>query len=101
MPLGTEVGFGPGDIVLDWVQLPLAKKSTVPNFRPVFIVAKRSPISATAELLLDLGLPIIISETVKLGISNLLCRLKLTRPSARIIDYPRRGCVTQGITQGV
>jgi len=93
MPLGTEVGLGPGDIVLDGAKLPPAKRSTVPNLRPVSIVAKRSTISATAELLLNLGLPI-ISEAVKLGISNLLCRLKLTRPNARIIDYP------QGITQG-
>jgi len=52
MPLGTEVGLGPDDIVLNESQLPPPKKNrgTAPNFRPMSIVAKRSPISATAEL---------------------------------------------------
>ena len=54
MPLGTEVGLDPGHIALDedpdpppqkWAQQP-------PTFRPMSIVAKRSPISAAAELLL-------------------------------------------------
>ena len=49
MPLGTEVGLGPDDIVLDGAQLLPPK---VGNFRPMSILAKRSPISATAELLL-------------------------------------------------
>jgi len=52
MPLCKEVGLGPGHIVLDgdpvWSQLPTAAP---PHFRPMPIVAKRSPISATAELL--------------------------------------------------
>ena len=51
MPLDTEVGFGPDDIVLDGAQLP-QKKGHAPNFRLMSIVAKRSPILATAELLL-------------------------------------------------
>jgi len=51
MPLGTEVGLGPGDIVLDEdPALPLRKGVRQPlTFRP--IVATRSPISAAAELL--------------------------------------------------
>ena len=55
MSLGTEVGLGPGDIVLDGAQLhapPPKKKDTASNFRPMDIVAKRSLISATGELLL-------------------------------------------------
>ena len=46
MPLRTEVGLGPGDILLhgDPARPP-------PNFRFMSVVAKRSPISATAELL--------------------------------------------------
>ena len=44
MPLGTEVGLGPGDIVLDGDPAP-------PTFQPMSIVAKQSLISATAELL--------------------------------------------------
>ena len=53
MPLGTEVGLGSGHIVLDGDQAPPKNTGTaLPNFRPVFVVAKRSPISATAEHLL-------------------------------------------------
>jgi len=52
MPLGKEVGLGPGHIVLDGdpvgIQPPTAAP---PDFRPMPIVAKWSPISATAELL--------------------------------------------------
>jgi len=52
MPLGMEVGLGSGDIVLDGDQLPAPKRGTAaPAFRPMSIVAKQSPISATAELL--------------------------------------------------
>jgi len=53
MPLGTEVGLGPGDSVLDGDPAPAHGKghSTPPPFRPMSIVAKRSSISATAELL--------------------------------------------------
>jgi len=48
-----EVGLGPGDFVLDGDPAPLPKKGAepLPNFRLISIVAKRSPISATAELL--------------------------------------------------
>jgi len=50
MPLGTEVNIGPGDDVLDGVVAP-PKRGTVPCFQSMYIVAKRSPISATAEFL--------------------------------------------------
>jgi len=54
MPLGTEVGLSPGDIVLDGDPAPLpprkGARTAAPIFRPMSIVAKRSPISATAEL---------------------------------------------------
>ena len=49
MPLGTEVGLGPGHTVLDGDPGPAPKRGTAPNFRPMSIVAKRSPNSATAE----------------------------------------------------
>jgi len=55
MPLGREVGLGPVDIVLDVDAATPPQKgrnSPPPNFRPMSIVAKRSPISATAEHLL-------------------------------------------------
>jgi len=44
MVLGIEVDLGLGYIVLDWDPAPLSKKGAepLPNFRPIFIVAKRS-----------------------------------------------------------
>ena len=48
MPLDTEVALGPGDVVLDGDSAP-PKTDTAPTFRPMSIVAKRSPIFATAE----------------------------------------------------
>jgi len=50
MLLGTEVGHGLGDPVLDGDPAPPRKGAQHPTFRPMYIVAKRSPISATAEL---------------------------------------------------
>jgi len=49
MPLGTKVGLGPGHIVLDGDTAP-PKGGTAHNFRPMSVVAKWSPILATAEL---------------------------------------------------
>jgi len=53
MSFSTEVwGLGLGDIVLDGDPAPPhGKWSSSPTFRLMSIVAKRSPISATAELL--------------------------------------------------
>jgi len=48
--MGTKVGFGPGDLVLDGDPALPERDTAVPTFRPMSIVAKRSPISATAEL---------------------------------------------------
>jgi len=51
MPLGVEVGLGPGDIVLDGdPPHPTERGTANPTFRPMSVVAKRSPISAIAEL---------------------------------------------------
>ena len=56
MPLGMDVGIGPGYIVLDGTQLrPQEEAQQPPTFWPMSIVAKLLPISATAELLLDYG----------------------------------------------
>jgi len=46
-----RVGLGPGDIVRWGPSFPL-KRRTAATFWPMSIVAKRSPISATAEHLL-------------------------------------------------
>jgi len=41
MPLATDVGIGPGDIVLDENSAPPKKGAQPPNFLPMSIVAKR------------------------------------------------------------
>ena len=52
MPLDTQVSLGPGDIVLGGDPAPPTKRDTEPfTFRLMSLMAKRSPISATAELL--------------------------------------------------
>ena len=52
MPLGTEIGLGPGHIELDGdPAIPHGKGHSGPHFRPMSVVAKLSPISATTELL--------------------------------------------------
>jgi len=52
-----EVGHGPGDTLLDGDPAPHGNgqghSSPSPTFRPMSTVDKRSPISATAELLLS------------------------------------------------
>jgi len=64
MPLGTEVGLGPSD-VLDGDPAP-SKRGEAPThtFRPMSIVAERSVISATAEHLFDILRPLSPSITV-------------------------------------
>jgi len=53
MSLGMEVSLGLGHIVLHGdPATPTPKRNTTPNFQLMSIVAKRSPISATAEHLL-------------------------------------------------
>jgi len=53
MPLGREVGLGPGHIVLDGdPPAPPPKRHSPPNIQPMSIVAKRSLMSGTAEHLL-------------------------------------------------
>jgi len=54
MPLGAEIGLGPGHIVLDrtGTQLPQWKGAQHTHLSAVYIVAKWSPVSATAALLL-------------------------------------------------
>ena len=54
MKLGMQVGLVPGHIVLDGDLVPLPNKGADhPNFRPMSIVAKQSPISATVEQLFE------------------------------------------------
>jgi len=63
IPLDTEVGLDPGYVVLDGDTQPSREMGTAaPTFRPTSIVAKRSPISSTAELLYKLVLQITIRQ---------------------------------------
>jgi len=52
MPLVTKVGLGPGHIVLHGDPAPSKGAHAAPDFRPMSIVAKLSPISATVGDLL-------------------------------------------------
>jgi len=52
MPLDKEVGLGPGHAVLDGDPVGTQPPQPLFTFRPMSIVAKRSPISATAALVL-------------------------------------------------
>jgi len=46
MSLGTQVGLGPGDIVLDGDPAPAKKEALRPrNFRPMSVVVKRLDVS--------------------------------------------------------
>jgi len=51
---GRPIGLGPVDIVFDGDPAVLTERGATgpPTFRPMSIVAKLSPISATTELLL-------------------------------------------------
>jgi len=51
--VGKEVSLGPGDIVLDG-DSPTERGTAASTFWPMSVVAKRSPISATAERLYEL-----------------------------------------------
>jgi len=73
MPLGKEIGLGPGQIMLDGDPAPTAAP---PHFS---IVDKRCPISATAELLYKRSLNnwnslpnhVVLSDTVNMFKSRL------------------------------
>ena len=54
MPLGTEVGLGPGDTVLDADPAsPMERGTAATHFSAHVYCGKRSPISATAKLLIS------------------------------------------------
>jgi len=56
MKLFIEVGLDPDHTVLDGdLASPTERGTAAPTFRPMSTVAKRSPISATAELLFSVS----------------------------------------------
>jgi len=72
MKLGVEVCLGPGHIVLDGDPALPPKRGKASNFRPMSIVAKRSPISVTAEHLF-VGLSVTLStKSTKFAIRYLV-----------------------------
>jgi len=66
MPLGTEVGLGPDDIVLDGDPAPPLKGAQQyrPHLSAHFALA-RSPISATAELLFVQFMPYNVTDNME------------------------------------
>jgi len=61
MPLSTEVDLRQGNIVLDGDPAPPPERRTTapPSFRSMPIVSQRSPISATAEHLLNFKITVV------------------------------------------
>ena len=72
MPLGMEVGLGPGDIVLDRDPAPSPQKGhSYPNFRPMSIVAKWLYVSGTeTEICLGLRDIVLDGDPVALPING-------------------------------
>jgi len=90
MPLGKEVSLGRRHIVLDGD--PVGTQSStaaLPHFRPMPIVAKRSPISASAELVLKEGNSSVLS-TVKYTAIRVLTNLEILYSSYKIFQFHSR-----------
>jgi len=78
MPLGKEIGLDPGHIVLYGDPVGTHPPQQPSPLRPMSIVAKRSPISATAELLSLLLLSAFIKRTFADATNALKLTLALT-----------------------
>jgi len=107
VPLGTEVDIGPGHIVLhgDPALPPPKKGGTAPsNFRPMSIVAKRSPIWATALFFNFVSFTSPLARPCCLVLLRLLLRVlmcsvsgRMSRPSDKrrrrrpLLGGPQRG----------
>jgi len=80
MPLGTEVGLGPSDIVLDGDPAPPTQRGTVvfPNFfRPMSIVAKRLHGSGClVEGPMQIGLDALLGEPIFRAYATLTLTLR-------------------------
>jgi len=104
-----EVGLGPGDFVLDGDPAPLPppkkKRGHSPqfrptsivvngwNFRPMSIVAKRSPIFATAELLFCKRIMLSMASCGDYwSYSNRLGRCKIVRATLLMFRLPGLLC---------
>jgi len=63
IPLGTDIGLSLGDIVLDGDPAPREMVRAAPLFGPC-LLWPRSPISATAELLLPLIFAVLLVDLI-------------------------------------
>jgi len=88
MPLGMEVGFGPGDNVLDGDPAPLPQRGTAPNFRSMSIVTKRSPIPATAEHLLNEWPSILTKAGITRGVFHRQIKINPLYHPLHIDEFP-------------
>ena len=68
MPVAMEIGLGLGDIVLDGDPAPQRKRAQQPPLFGPCHVAKRSPISATAEFLLQKVIKNFGTEDIPIGL---------------------------------
>jgi len=95
MPYGTEVGLVPGHIILDGDPAPPSTERGIaaPHFSALFTVAKRSPISATAEVLLQIEtsrpmtnkISAVADESVRRAASRQMCCKQ--RWTLRVINF--------------
>jgi len=67
MPIGTKLGIDLGRIVLHGDPAPAPTWNTAPNFWPMSVVAKQSPISATVYHLLHLVIYHLLNSTFSDG----------------------------------
>jgi len=91
MPLGKDVGLGPGHIVLDRdpVGTQVPPQQPLHTFRPMSIVAIRSPISATAELVFIFEVcSFTHSEDTTGGIKCKQLHVVLTTPLSGVVCRP-------------
>jgi len=73
MPLGKVVGLGPGHILNGDPVGTHPPTAAPPHFRPMPIVAKRSPMSATAEFLLKVLIEAFCTTFANIGLVFQIC----------------------------
>jgi len=100
MPLGTEIGLGPGDIVLDGDPAPPQKGAQQPP--PIFwpmpiscpsVATKQLPISATAELSFCLLCVVVILcsccmfAVLVLGLVSSVLAKRMARKNVSVVTF--------------
>ena len=94
-----EVGLGPGDIVLDGDPAPTTERGTAPPiFQAMSIMAKRSPISATAENILPSLIKFRQSPKLAITISDSFVVSVLTLIPTQLAPLPPPSFTPNSIT---